>query len=94
MSKLFVNISKVINIKEYDGYFTALFEEFMGFAMIFKFGINTGLRISDIIPLKVNDIFNEKWQFGEHLTLNEASPILPSDMNLLSIMLLPLSKKI
>jgi len=41
------------------------------YAMIFKFGINTGLRISDIIPLKVNDIFNEKWQFREHLTLNE-----------------------
>ena len=28
------------------------------YAMIFKFGINTGLRISDIIPLKANDIFN------------------------------------
>jgi len=41
------------------------------YAMIFKFDINTGLRISDIIPLKVNDIFNEKWQFREHLTLNE-----------------------
>jgi integrase len=41
------------------------------YALIFKFGINTGLRISDIIPLKVKDILNEKWQFREYLILNE-----------------------
>jgi integrase len=41
------------------------------YALIFKFGINTGLRISDIIPIKVNDIFKEKWQFREYLILNE-----------------------
>ncbi len=41
------------------------------YALIFKFGINTGLRISDIIPLKVKDIFNEKWQFREYLILKE-----------------------
>ena len=41
------------------------------YAMIFKFGINTGLRISDIIPLKANDIFNEQWQFKEHLVIQE-----------------------
>lgn len=41
------------------------------YALIFKFGINTGLRISDIIPIQVNDIFNEKWQFREYLTLKE-----------------------
>lgn len=41
------------------------------YALIFKFGINTGLRISDIMPLKAKDIFNEKWQFREYLTLTE-----------------------
>lgn len=41
------------------------------YAMIFKFGINTGLRISDIIPLKVNAIFNEQWQFKEYLVIHE-----------------------
>ena len=41
------------------------------YALIFKFGINTGLRISDIIPVKVSDIFNESWQFKEYLILNE-----------------------
>lgn len=41
------------------------------YALIFKFGINTGLRISDIIPIKVNDIFKTKWQFREYLILTE-----------------------
>jgi len=41
------------------------------YALIFKFGVNTGLRISDIIPIKVNDIFNDKWKFKEYLILNE-----------------------
>jgi len=41
------------------------------YAMIFKFGINTGLRISDIIPIKVKDIFYKEWQFRDYLILNE-----------------------
>ncbi len=41
------------------------------YALIFKFGVNTGLRISDIIPIKASDIFNEKWQFRDYLILNE-----------------------
>lgn len=41
------------------------------YALIFKFGVNTGLRISDIIPIKASDIFNESWQFKEYFILNE-----------------------
>lgn len=41
------------------------------YALIFKFGINTGLRISDILPLKVKDIFTEDFKFREHLILKE-----------------------
>ena len=41
------------------------------YALIFKVGINTGLRISDIIPLKVKDIFNNNIQFRDYLTLRE-----------------------
>lgn len=41
------------------------------YAMLFKFGINTGLRISDILPIKVNDIFTEDKKFKEHLILKE-----------------------
>lgn len=41
------------------------------YAAIFKVGVNTGLRISDIIPLKVRDIFHDDFRFKEHLTLTE-----------------------
>lgn len=41
------------------------------YALIFKLGINTGLRISDIIPLRVRDIFNEDMEFKEYLILKE-----------------------
>lgn len=41
------------------------------YGLMFKFGLNTGLRISDILPLKVKDIFDEKLNFLEYLVLNE-----------------------
>ena len=41
------------------------------YALVFKFGLNTGLRISDIIPLKVKDIMNHNGQFRDYLTLKE-----------------------
>jgi len=41
------------------------------YALIFKFGINTGLRISDIMGIKVSDIYNQQRQFREYLIINE-----------------------
>lgn len=41
------------------------------YGLIFKVGINTGLRIGDILSLKFSDIFNENRQFREHLTISE-----------------------
>jgi integrase len=41
------------------------------YAIIFKFGINTGLRISDINALKAKDIFKSKWIYKDHLILFE-----------------------
>lgn len=41
------------------------------YALIFKFGLNTGLRISDIIPLKVKDTMNVNGEFKDYLTLKE-----------------------
>lgn len=41
------------------------------YALLFKFGINTGLRISDIIPLKVKDIMNSNMIFYDYLVLKE-----------------------
>lgn len=41
------------------------------YGLLFKFGLNTGLRISDILPVRVRDILNEKGQFREHLIIKE-----------------------
>ncbi len=41
------------------------------YALLFKVGINTGLRIGDIISLKASDIYSEKWKFRDHLIIIE-----------------------
>lgn len=41
------------------------------YALLFKYGLNTGLRISDILPLKVSDIFSDNGKFKDHLVLKE-----------------------
>lgn len=41
------------------------------YAVIFKFGINTGLRISDIIPIRVSSIFLEDGSFKDYFSLTE-----------------------
>ena len=46
------------------------------YGLIFKFGLNTGLRISDILPVKVNDIYNNNYEFHEYLVIAYTS--LPS----------------
>ena len=41
------------------------------YALLFKFGLNTGLRISDIISLKVKDVMSPTMQFQDYLILKE-----------------------
>lgn len=41
------------------------------YGVLFKFGLNTGLRISDILPLKIGDIYNDNGEFKEYLVLTE-----------------------
>lgn len=41
------------------------------YSLMFKFGLNTGLRISDILPLKVKDIFNLNYNFKLYLVIKE-----------------------
>ena len=41
------------------------------YGLLFRFGLNTGLRISDILPLKASDVFNSSWHFKEHLIIKE-----------------------
>jgi integrase len=41
------------------------------YGLLFKFGLNTGLRISDLLPIKVKDIFNNSGEYRDYLILNE-----------------------
>lgn len=51
--------------------YTYLYGKNPKYGLLFRFGLNTGLRISDILPVKVCDIFNTNWNFREHLILKE-----------------------
>lgn len=39
--------------------------------LLFNIGINTGMRISDVLELKVSDIKTEKGNFKEHIVIKE-----------------------
>jgi len=41
------------------------------YGLLFKFGLNTGLRISDILPVKLKDIYNENGEFRDYFILKE-----------------------
>lgn len=41
------------------------------YGLLFKFGLNTGLRISDILPIKMKDIFHPSGEYRDYLTLKE-----------------------
>ena len=41
------------------------------YGLLFKFGLNTGLRISDILPVTVKDIFNGTGEYKDYLTIKE-----------------------
>lgn len=41
------------------------------YGLLFKFGLNTGLRISDLLPIKVKDIFNSNGEYKEYFILKE-----------------------
>jgi integrase len=41
------------------------------YGLLFKFGLNTGLRISDILPITKNDIYNSKHEYREYLIVKE-----------------------
>lgn len=39
--------------------------------LLFRFGINVGLRVSDILPIRYNDIYNTDGEFREYLVVKE-----------------------
>lgn len=51
--------------------YTVLANKDIKYGLLFKFGLNTGLRISDILPIRLRDIYNEDGQFRDYLILKE-----------------------
>ncbi len=41
------------------------------YGLLFKFGLNTGLRISDVLPIKLKDVYCENGEFRDYLILKE-----------------------
>jgi integrase len=41
------------------------------YGLLLKFGLNTGLRISDILPIKLKDIYNDNGTFQDYFKLIE-----------------------
>lgn len=41
------------------------------YGLLFRFGLNTGLRISDILPLRPSDIYHDNWKFKKYLIIKE-----------------------
>ncbi|WFR56505.1 tyrosine-type recombinase/integrase [Anaerocolumna sp. AGMB13025] len=41
------------------------------YALLFKFGLNTGLRISDMLPLKMKNVCLDNGSFKEYLIIKE-----------------------
>ncbi len=41
------------------------------YALLFKFGLNTGLRISDILPLKTSNLIFQNGNYREYLIVKE-----------------------
>ncbi len=41
------------------------------YGLLFKFGLNTGLRISDILSVKIKDIFDKNGDYKDYLILKE-----------------------
>ena len=56
------NISRMYNY---------LIKKDLRYGLLFKFGLNTGLRISDILPVKLNDVCTGTGEFREYFILNE-----------------------
>lgn len=66
-----MTVEPIRNRKKIDQMYYYLNGKDPKYGLLFKFGLNTGLRISDILPLKVRDIYNENGQFREYLILEE-----------------------
>jgi len=51
--------------------YTILNQKDIKYGLLLKFGLNTGLRISDILPVKLKDVCNDNGTFHDYIELNE-----------------------
>ncbi len=51
--------------------YTILNQKDIKYGLLLKFGLNTGLRISDILPVKLKDVCTDNGNFHDYFKLNE-----------------------
>jgi integrase len=66
-----MTVQPIRDMKKINQMFNYLMKRDPKYAILFKMGINTGLRISDIIPIKVSDIYRNDFNFREYLIITE-----------------------
>ena len=69
-----MTICKPIKSKKRLNDIAEWFEEYSGQrdALLWRFGINVGLRMVDILPLRYNDVYDGDGEFREYLILRES----------------------
>lgn len=66
-----MTVEPIRDITKVNQMYTYLVNKDMKYGLLFKFGLNTGLRISDILPVKIVDVMTMDGQFREYFILNE-----------------------
>ncbi|PKM80388.1 MAG: recombinase XerD [Firmicutes bacterium HGW-Firmicutes-14] len=66
-----MTVEPIRNMKDIKAVINYLKEGTMRDYLLFMFGVNTGLRIGDIIILKYSDVFDEKGNFKQYLVIRE-----------------------
>ena len=66
-----MTVEPIRNKEQINRMYCNLYRRDPKYSLMFKFGLNTGLRISDILPLRVKDIFSSNYSFKVYLVIKE-----------------------
>lgn len=66
-----MTVEPIRNKENIEEMYCYLVERDHKYGLLFKFGLNTGLRISDILPVKVKHLYTYYGEFKEYFTLME-----------------------
>ena len=64
-------VQPIRSIKQIDSIKKILWVQSLRDWLLFTLGINSGLRVSDLLKLKVGDVQNEKGKINEYITVKE-----------------------